>query len=234
MDLTVMLLARNEEGPLRRVLPELRTMLRTMPVEVEVLVVDGRSEDATVAVSRDLGARVVVQKEPGYGAAFREGVHAAVGTHIVNLDADGSHDPRDVPELYAHRHEADVVIGSRYCPKGRHHGQWFRHVLSRVLNLIFQHILAIPIRDISSGLRLYRAAALRRVPMTGSDFDILEEVLVHLWGRGARILEIPIHFRPRHSGVSKSRLLHLGWRYLRALRSLRRIRRSSLRSRRIS
>jgi dolichol-phosphate mannosyltransferase len=223
-ELTVLILARNEAASLRLLLPELVDVLRSLPAAGEIVLVDGNSEDETVAVAHRFGARVVVQKEPGYGAAFREGIDQARGVSIVTIDADGSHAPSSVRLLHDRRNDADVLIGSRYCAGGAHRGSWFRFLLSRLLNAAFRWFLWLRIKDVSSGLRLYRAAALRDVTLAAKDFDILEEALVRLLAGGSTVIELPIEFRPRARGVSKARLLRLARGYMTTLWRLRRLR----------
>ncbi len=215
-----MILARNEEENLKSLIPGIREALRAITGPSEILVVDGRSADGTARVAADLGARVITQTDPGYGAAFRDGVRGARGKYVINIDADGSHDPFYIRQVYAHRHEAEIVIGSRYCYQGHYHGQRFRHLLSRILNAVFARVLSLPVRDVSSGLRLYRRDVVAPMDFAGSDFNVLEEVLVLAWSQGYRTLEIPIHFRPRQEGVSKARLVRFGISYLRMLARL--------------
>ena len=223
MELTVLLPARDEEESLRELLPGIRAALEPLEAEFEILVVDGGSRDGTVSASRAAGARVVVQKEPGYGGAFREGIREARGRYLLVLDADGSHDPADIPRLLELREKAEVVIGSRYVPGGRYRGPAFRHLLSRILNAVFRHALGLPFRDLSSGFRLYRTRALKELDLRSEKFDVLEEALFLLHRRGATILEIPVVYHERKAGKSKARLMSFAPAYLKTLLRLRKL-----------
>src|SRR3954453_19894981 len=93
LDLTVLLPVLNERDNLAALLPRLATVLRRIDCKSEGGVVDGGSGDGTVPLARSLGARVFVQRSPGYGGALREGFSEAKGPYIVTCDADLSHDP---------------------------------------------------------------------------------------------------------------------------------------------
>jgi len=132
-------------------------------VRGEILVVDGRSRDATVAVAESLGARVLVQTGRGLGGALREGLLAASAPWAAVVDADGSHPPEILADMWARREEADLVIASRYIPGGSAVMDPLRQVLSRSLNLVARVVLDLPARDSSGGFRLYRAELVRPV-----------------------------------------------------------------------
>jgi SAM-dependent methyltransferase len=92
-----------------------------------------------------------------------------------------------------------------------------RRILSRILNVTFSRAISLPVRDVSSGFRLYKAALLREMPIQSLHFDVLEEVLIHAFGAGWRIIEVPFHYKPRASGRSHAKLLQFGWAYLKTL-----------------
>src|SRR5580765_5487935 len=111
MDVTVVLPARNEAEGLRRTLPALRAALPA----AEVVVVDDGSTDATAEVAAAHGARVLANPYAmGNGAAIKRGARAASGGIIVFMDADGQHDPADIPRLLAKLDEGfDMAVGAR-------------------------------------------------------------------------------------------------------------------------
>jgi dolichol-phosphate mannosyltransferase len=207
-------------------LPRLRETLGTLGCRYEILVVDGGSHDGTRAVAERLGARVLRQTVPGYGAALQAGFDQASGSHILTLDADLSHSPTLVPLMWRHRHHAAIVIASRYVAGGRAEMSAFRLALSRVLNSVFRRALSLPVRDLSSGFRLYRASTVRGRPLKSTDFDFNQETLIETYAAGHRIVEVPFWYRPRGSGRSKAKLLRLGSAYVRTLGRMWRLRNS--------
>ena len=221
-DVSVVILALNEAENLRAVIPAIRSVLAK--VDHEILVVDGGSQDDTVGVATEAGARVWVQKQKGFGRALAEGFAEARGTHIVTMDADGSHNPVFIRDLLAVRDRADVVIASRYAPGGGADQGWFRSILSRILNGTFRRLLSIDVRDLSSNFRMYRRRCLAEVPIMGRDFEALEEILIKAYTRGFRVAEVPFHYEPRGAGRSKAKLIKFGWRLLLMLLRLWRMR----------
>ncbi len=223
MELTIILPAINEADNLSLLLPKVHEVARAFgPYEFRV--VDGGSTDDTAARAALHGARVHFQVERGYGNALKEGFQAAKGRYIVTMDADYSHDPYFIRDLFAARDRGAVVVASRYVPGGSSDVSGLRSVLSRILNAVFRRALSIPLRDMSSGFRLYHRAALREVEITRRNFDALEEVLIKVVGMGHPVFEIPFTYRARGAGVSKARVFKFGLQLLRTLHELWRLR----------
>lgn len=227
-DLSIVLPTLNERENLETLIPALGETARELAVSHEVIVADGGSSDGTTTVAERLGARVVVVRGAGYGAALRAGLDEARGEYVVTMDADLSHDPRVIRRLWEARDAAAVAVASRYVPGGSSVTGGLRLFLSRVLNLAFARGLALPVRDVSSGFRLYPRAALAHLRITARDFDALQEILVRAHLAGWRIVEVPFGYAPRRSGTSKARLLRLGPAYARTFVRLWRLRRASL------
>lgn len=229
MQLTVIIPALNEANNLRVLLPRLSQVLAALvPAGHEVIVVDGGSTDATVELGESLGAKVILQEEPGYGGALKAGFRAAEGDYLLTLDADLSHDPGFIEQMWAARQEAEVVVASRYVPAGSARMPLVRKVLSLILNRFFTLGLSLPLHDISSGFRLYQSSALSGMELESSDFDILEEILIRCYAQGWRIKEVPFQYLPRGEGDSHINLLRFGFAYLRTFRRMWELRNSIL------
>jgi len=206
-------------------LPELCRVAMDLGLQYEILVVDGSSADGTAETARRSGARVL-DVGRGYGDAVRAGIRAARGTYAITMDADLSHGPEVVSRLWAVRDPLVIGIASRYVPGGSVRTHPVRAALSRVLNAVFARGLSLPVRDLSSGFRIYPTAAIRDLVATASDFDILPELLVRAYCAGWRVVEVPFDYRPRRNGSSKARVIRLGLAYLRTFRRLWRLRNS--------
>ncbi len=224
--LTVMIPALDEADSLDRLLPNLRRALQSLEISHEVLVVDGGSQDGTPEVAARHGARVVRQELPGFGGALRTGFIGARGRYLLELDADGSHDPAFLRDLWAARSTGEVVIASRYTTGGGAEMPRSRYVLSRILNGVFKRGLSLPVADLSSGYRLYARQAIQHLPLKATDFDILEEILIRAQAEGYRIREVPFQYRARTSGRSHARLFKFGRSYLRTFAAMWRLRNS--------
>lgn len=224
VELTVFLPTLDEEESLKSLLPQIKREISALGVSHELLVVDGGSRDRTVEVARLAGARVVTQELPGYGGALLKGIAEARGERFLSMDADGSHPPALLPELWRKRDSADIVIASRYAPGGCADMSAWRYGLSRALNFVTRVLLDFPAADASGGYRLYRAAALKGLPVVTRDFSAQQEVLVRLAARGARVAEVPFRFAARVGGKSKASVLRFARSYLRLFWEILRVR----------
>src|SRR6202521_4176884 len=224
--LSLVLPALNEAQNLDRILPELKKALAALGPTNEIIVGDGGSSDGTQEVVRKHAVRLVSQKLPGFGGAYRAGFDQARGEYVVTLDADGSHDPAFLKDLWAARTKGDVVIASRYVEGGAADMPVTRRVMSRILNITFGRGLSLPVHDLSSGYRLYRSAILRELDLKATDFDVLEEILIRALAAGYRVHEVPFRYRARVSGRSHARLLRFAISYLRTFVAMWRLRNS--------
>ena len=228
VDLSVLIPALNEGPNLALLLPQLNAILARLQIRHEVLLLTRNADGLTRDLARAHGARVVEQVEPGYGGALVTGFAQASGDYLLTMDADLSHPPEFVEHLWRHRNEADVTIASRYVTGGSAQMDVYRYTLSRILNATFSRGLDVPIRDLSSGFRLYRSAMLREQRITSRDFDVLQQILVQAFAEGWRVREIPFVYQPRAHGSSSARVLRVGRACLRTFGQLWRLRNSIL------
>lgn len=217
MELSVVIPAWNEADNLAKLLPQLHSVLRRLGSDYEIIVVDNHSADNTAEICSSHGATLVQQTQRGYGGALWAGFKRARGEYVLTMDADLSHAPDFVPRMWDHRRNADLIIASRYVKGGAAEMPGYRHVLSVILNVVYTRLLDLPVKDISSGFRLYHAPVLRGLTLQSTDFDALEEILIQCYARGCTIAEIPFRYVPRDSGKSKVKLLRFGIAYLRTL-----------------
>lgn len=192
-----------------------RRLLGAVP-EAELLIVDDNSPDGTGLLAEQLGAadaRIHVLHRPGkegLGAAYRAGFAWALGHDadvVVEMDADGSHLPEQLPRLLDGLRRADIVIGSRWVPGGAVHG-WPAHrkLISLAGSEYARLALGVTQRDATGGYRAFTASALaviaaERSTSQGYGFQI--ETLWQAVGHGLRIVEVPITFVERVNGSSK-------------------------------
>ena len=223
---TVLIPALNEGPNLAVLLPRLARTLDELQLAYDVIVITKEGDTETIEAASAGGAKVLLQTSQGYGGALVDGLRQATGNYILTLDADLSHSPSFVKDMWELRHEADITIASRYVPGGTATMPKARLYLSRVLNLVFRRGLSMPINDLSSGFRLYRRSTLDPEGLHGTDFDVLEEILVRAFCEGWRVQEIPFSYMPREHGSSSARVGRLGVAYIRAFWSLWKLRNS--------
>jgi dolichol-phosphate mannosyltransferase len=190
--------------------------LRTAVPEAHLLVVDDDSPDGTGRIVDGLAAadpHVHVLHRPGkagLGAAYVAGFAWGLDRDydvLVEMDADGSHPPEQLPRLLAALRHADLVLGSRYVPGGRV-VNWprRREVLSRGGNTYTRVLLGIPLRDATGGYRAFRRQLLESIDLAdvasqGYCFQV--DLAWRAYQRGARVVEVPITFVEREAGASK-------------------------------
>jgi len=225
-DLAVVIPAWNERKNLELLLPAVKEEVADLGLVAEIVVVDGGSHDGTWEAAEGRGARVVLQRERGYGGALLAGFVATTAPYVVTMDADLSHRPVFLSEFWKRRDEAEVLIASRYVEGGQAEMGWLRRLLSHVLNRTYRRVLSLPIRDLSSGFRMYQRKVLTGLPLMARDFDFLEEILIRIHAEGWRIQEIPFHYMARGSGRSHARLFKFGWAFLKTLLRMWRLRNS--------
>ncbi len=205
--------------------------------ELQLLIVDDDSPDGTGQIALSLADRnprlhVLVRRgRRGLGTAILEGFELGRqhGFDVaVNMDADFSHDPADIPRLLAALEPvggqpADVVVGSRRVPGGQTVG-WplSRHVASRLVGWFTRWVMWVPIRDASSGFRAVRLAIFDRLSGPfAQGYAFQEDLLWRVHRTGGRLAEVPITFTDRQRGASKAdfaesrrsigELLRLAW-----------------------
>src|SRR2546425_3949383 len=224
--LTVLVPALNEAANLQELLPSIQRELQSLDIDHELIVVDGGSTDGTAEVVARHDAFLLPQAMPGYGGALRTGFERARGEFVLTLDADGSHDPTFLGQMWAARSAAEVVIASRYVPGGTAEMPRSRRILSRTLNLVFGRGLSLPYADLSSGYRLYRRRALAALELPGTDFNILEEILIRAVAAGFTVQEVAFHYRARLAGKTHARLASFAVSYLQTFGAMWKLRNS--------
>jgi dolichol-phosphate mannosyltransferase len=217
-DVWLILPTYNEAGNLPSVVAAARDALSSAsPGSHRILIVDDRSPDGTGRVADGLAAacpEVGVLHRPGkdgLGRAYVAGFGRALeggAQFILEMDADWSHDPVDIPRLVAAaRSRCDLVLGSRYVAGGRVEG-WSagRRLISRAGCTYARSLLRLPVRDLTSGFKCFRADTLRAIAYhtahsQGYAFQV--ELTYRTLGVGGRVTELPIVFRERRAGSSK-------------------------------
>lgn len=209
----------NERENIARLITALFEQFERMPHEMHVLVVDDSSPDGTADVVRDLekahsNLHLITGHKVGLGAAYIRGMTHALrelrAEAVMEMDADLSHKPEDVPLLMANiEHGADFVIGSRYVPGGTIPSEWsaIRRANSLFGNIVARYVAGMyRVRDCTAGFRAIRGSLLRdidlsRLRVQGYAFQVtlLHSAIV----LGAKVVEVPVDFVDRTHGDSK-------------------------------
>ena len=202
IELSVVLPVYNEVENLPILWAELAEVLPGLADPVEVLFVDDGSTDGSGDVIRRLAEAdprvrpLRLEWNAGLSAAFYAGCQAARGRIVATMDSDLQSDPRDLPALIAQLDAADAVVGWRQI----RHDSWLKRVSSRIANGIRKTVTGDSLQDSACSLRVMRRACLTAIPpYTGMHRFV--PTLVKL--AGFRVVQVPVHHRPRRFGHSK-------------------------------
>ena len=199
-------------------LPKLVSVLFSLPLELSGVVVDDNSPDGTgdlaEGLAREHAGQVTVLHRAGklglrsayiegFQIAFEQGADA-----VVQMDADFSHDPQVLVEMADRIASCDVAVGSRYVKGGSVDRQWplWRKGLSAFGNFYARTILHFPLRDVTTGFRMWRREALQGMPLDrirSNGYIFLVEMAYVAYLMGYKITEVPIYFADRRWGKSK-------------------------------
>jgi dolichol-phosphate mannosyltransferase len=206
----------NERDNVEPIVRALGRVFAAHELDGHVLVIDDNSPDGTGAAAERLAAelpwvRVLLRaRKEGLGPAYLDGFRRALADGadlVMEMDADFSHDPEDVPRLVRAAGEADLAIGSRYVRGGgvRNWGP-VRRAVSRGGCLYAQALLGLPVKDLTAGFKCYRRAVLEAIDLEavhskGYAFQI--ETTYRAARAGFRVAEVPVVFADREEGASK-------------------------------
>jgi dolichol-phosphate mannosyltransferase len=203
----------NERANVQALIPQ----VLSLPLDVEMLIVDDNSPDGTGKLVAEMAAgngRVHLlsrQSKLGLGSAYVAGFKYALSRpeieYVFEMDADFSHDPATIPNFLEAIKDCDVVLGSRYL-RGVTVVNWplSRLILSYSANLYTRVVTGLPVHDATGGFKCFRRRALEGIDLdgVGSDgYSFQIEMSFKCWKKGLRIREIPIVFVDRRAGVSK-------------------------------
>jgi glycosyltransferase involved in cell wall biosynthesis len=209
MTTTIVIPARNEIEGLRQLLPRLAAAVPG----AEVIVVDDGSDDGTGEFARNEGARVIRHPYPkGNGAAIKTGARNAGGDVVVFLDADGQHDPADIPAMLREIEAgADMVVGARRrtSQAGVH-----RALANGFYNRLASWMVNRRVEDLTSGFRAVRAQLFRRfLPLLPNSFSYPTTITMCFFRAGFNVIYVPITAAQR-VGKSHIKVLRDGVRFL--------------------
>ena len=208
--LSIVIPAYLEEENLRLLLPRLNQVLTGLNCEFEILVIDtmeplDKTQNACVKNNVQY-----IPRENGnsYGDAVKTGIARALGKYIVFMDADGSHTPEFLPNLYEHREGFDIVIASRYVKGGYTENPLPLIYMSKILNIFYAVVLNLKCHDVSNSFKLYRGELLKDLNLRCDNFDIVEEILIKIKRKKKDLSfkEVPFTFKKRMFGQTKRNL----------------------------
>jgi len=192
----------------------IRVTLADMPALVdEIVVVDNNCSDCTAQVAADMGARVVKEPKPGYGAALKAGFSAATGDFLVVMDGDATYPRAFIPVLLDVMvdENIDFITCDRTGHKAEEANSFLRVLGNSILNVAMWALYGFWLKDSQSGMWVFRRSILPQLKLSSDGMSFSEELKIEAFRlKGARARELPIYYRER-VGVSKLNLWHDGF-----------------------
>ena len=217
MKISVVIPTRNEEGMIKEIIDGCR------PYADELMVVDGHSTDKTREIAEAAGVKVILDNGKGKGAALRYAATVVTGDIIVFIDADGSHDPRDIPKLVEPilKGEADHVSGSRLIGGSSElHGgfdECFRLMGSSFITACINWRFKVILSESQNGFRAIKTDVINQLGLEENITTIEQEMIMKTLKKGFRMAEVPTHEHKRKMGYSKISLKKVWFRYVYSL-----------------
>ena len=204
--------AHNESESIGGVLEKAVEVMKNLGRPWEIIVVDDGSSDQTLESIKDLPVRIVAHPyNIGNGAAIKTGIRHANGEILVMMDADGQHDPRDIPRLIAAIGPYDMVVGARTNGFSHNH---HRAIANQCYNFFASYVAHFAIKDLTSGFRAVKSAILRRFTyLLPNTFSYPSTLTLALLKAGYSLRYEPVEAEVRQ-GKSKIRLFKDGVRFL--------------------
>jgi dolichol-phosphate mannosyltransferase len=205
LNLTIIIPCLNESDNLRKLIPEIKTLIGKK-LSFEIFIIDGIKTDIkTLKIAKNHKIKYLNRKiSNNYGNAVKLGIKKSSGLHTLFMDGDFSHEPKFILKLYNKRIN-DVVIASRYTTGGKTDNLFVSEFLSKILNIFYNFVLNLNLKDVSNSFRLYNTKKLKKLNLKSNHFDIIVEIIfkLKLANYKIKIKEIPYHFRQRKFGKTK-------------------------------
>lgn len=207
----------NEEKTLEYCIKEIQKYIKEKNLDAEILVSDNNSTDNSVKIAKDNGARVVICKEKGYGAALINGTKNSYGKYCIIGDSDGSYDFYHLDKFLEKLDEGyDLVVGNRFKGGIEKGAMSLSHkigvqILSKFSNLIFH----TPIKDYHCGLRAYKKESIERIKLSQKGMEYASEMIIIAKINNLKMIEVPTILRKDlRDGKPHLRTIRDGFRHL--------------------
>lgn len=207
-NLTIVLPAYNEEASLGSVIDE----IRALPMECDILVVDGNSQDDTYNVAVHKDVKVVTEPLRGKGQAIRKGFGLVSTPYIIMMDSDGTYPAEYIPEtLHSLEMGNEVVIGHRRW-KSKGSMSLINSLGNKFLSILASTLYGTKVKDVCSGLWGFRKDTLDKFHLSSNGFTLEAELFTKVVKHECQLDQIPIVYRPRFGGSNSKLRLSDGFR----------------------
>lgn len=227
---SIIIPALNEEYGIQKTISSIpMTEIRnTFGYDIEILVIDGNSNDRTREAALKAGAQVIVEKQPGYGRAYKTGFAAAKGEIIITLDADNTYPAEFIPKYIKQLNEynVDFITINRFADMEEGAMSITRQVGNKILALLISLLYSIYIKDSQSGMWIMKKNFISKIRLKSDDMSMSEEIKIIAF-RFFSSLEIDGVYHKR-TGSAKLDIIQHGWKNIKYLFEYKRYLRSAL------
>lgn len=212
--ISIVLPTYNEADNILKLINEIEIVLRNK--DYEIIVVDDDSKDNTGRIvqkyfKNNKKVKTLIRIRRGLATAVLTGCKSACGGKILVMDTDFNHDPKMIPKMLNALTINDMVVGSRYVKNGGMENK-FRNILSRYYNLVIRFLLKLPVHDALSGYFMIKKEKLNLL-LDAKIFQGYGEYFIRLLFRanniGLKIAEVPVFYKNRTAGISKSKFINM-------------------------
>lgn len=217
IEVSVVLPCLNEEGAIGTCIKKIKKVFSQEEIKGEIIVIDNGSTDRSGEIAESQGARVVLEPQRGYGAAYLRGLREAEGKYIFIADTDNTYDFYDIPKfLKPLREGCDFVIGSRFHGKIYKKAMpWLnRYIGNPILSGMCRLFFRTKLSDIHCGMRAFTKDAYRKMRLKSLGMEFATEMVVAALQNNFKVCQIPINYHPRY-GESKLKPFPDAWRHIR-------------------
>ena len=217
--ISVVIPAYNEEKTIGNVIEETIQIMDAVGLPYEIIVVDDGSSDRTKEVASRYKVAVLSNgKNRGKGYALRKGFQQAQGDIIVTIDADGAHNPKEIPSLINPLFNgSDIVAGSRFLGKENEPASKLHLFGNNLINTTIMVLTRKKITDSQTGLRAFKKEFLQKICLESNGYEIETEITVKGLKNGFAFQEVPISCKRRKYNVSKLKIVSDGFKILRTI-----------------
>jgi dolichol-phosphate mannosyltransferase len=213
----------NERENLEQLIPRIQAVFEGTGISGEIIVVDDMSDDGTqdfvkrMETTYDNVSLLERTVKNGLGNALLDGVRMASSRLVLFMDADLSHDPKEIPAFLAGLRDHEVVIGSRYLKRAKIDRGLFRNWSSGGYNFIVKRLLGVDVMDITSGYRGFHAEKIMKLNLSAPGPEIHAELVLRSILADYRVTEIPVTYVDREHGQTKLNYFKIGPGYIRIM-----------------
>jgi glycosyltransferase involved in cell wall biosynthesis len=216
---TVVIPAYNEEATVGGVISDTISIMETMNLPYEIVVVDDGSNDATALIASNQKVMMLSnEKNQGKGYSIKKGIQHTNGEIIVTLDSDGEHKPKEIPDLLASTFNgADIVAGSRFMGNQKEVTTRVNRIGNFLFNTAISALTGVRVTDSQTGFRAFKREVINRLDLESDGFEIETEITVKGLINGYAFKELPISCKRNKNRISKLNLLTDGTRILKTI-----------------